>query len=507
VVVEDHPTFVEQRAGLLDFWAVYERLLDQAQQTWIEAALHEAGHAEVPAAAMARLREHGRDAVALLRQAIGDGDWTQYREQVRKLGAGYAELGISFEHWYSALRMFQRQLIPALVEAYATTPLRLTEALAVATELTTMVSQLASRRYFETRQEDRFRTLVDSVKDYAIYMLDPMGVITSWNAGAQAIKGYRADEVLGRHFSIFFVQADREADRPMQLLAMAEQRGRVEEEAVRVRKDGSQLWADVVITAIRGDHGALVGFAKVVRDLSERKRIESALEQRTRDLEHSNRELEAFSYSVAHDLRSPLRAVSGFSQMLLDDHAAQLDREAVHYLAKIQASARRMATLIDGLLDLSRLAHRDLQLTEVDLSAIARSVIDQLAAAEPERRVDTRVAEGLTAYVDPRLVRTLFENLIGNAWKFTRKTAAPRLEVGTTDGRTFFVRDNGAGFDPARAHKLFAPFERMHADTEFPGTGIGLATVQRIVERHGGRIWAEAQPGRGATFSFSLATP
>src|SRR5439155_4390143 len=217
-------------------------------------------------------------------------------------------------------------------------------------------------------------------------------------------------------------------------------------------------------------------FAAIIRDISERKHVEGTLEQRSQQLEDANRELEAFSYSVAHDLRAPLRAMSGFARILLDDHGRELDSEAQAYVAKIQTNVRRMTALIDALLGLSRLSRGDLQRKPIDLTRLARSVLAQLAAAEPHRNVEVHVADGLVATADARLVRTLLENPIGNAWKFTGKTASPRIEIGSTDARTFFVRDNGAGFDLVQAGKLFSPFERLHTADEFPGTGIGLAT-------------------------------
>lgn len=480
---------------------------------------------------------------------------------------------------------------------------------------------------------DRFRLLIDSVKDFAIYLLDAGGVVTSWNAGAEALTGYTAAEIVGQPDAVLFSAADRERGRPARVLAAAAASGRCEDEGPRVRKDGSQFWAETVVTAIRGAGGELVGYAEVLRDLterrqaeadqraqeqrfralaratpdaivtadqrgtityanhataelfgrsavelvgqplsvlmperlreahraglarflatgeariigrtielpaqrsdgtelavemsvaswtargeisfaaiirdiSERKRIAATLEQRTRQLEVANRELEAFSYSVAHDLRAPLRGMNGFAQILLEDHGAALPPEAVGYLARIRANAGRMAALIDALLGLSRLSRGDLELQTVDLSAVARSVISQLTAAEPHRAVEAEVAEGLRATADARLARTVLENLIGNAWKFTGRSPSPRIAIGSSDGETFFVRDNGAGFDVASAAKLFSPFERLHSADQFPGTGIGLATVQRIVHRHGGRIWAEAQVGAGATFFFTLA--
>jgi signal transduction histidine kinase len=239
--------------------------------------------------------------------------------------------------------------------------------------------------------------------------------------------------------------------------------------------------------------------------IAKRKRIETTLEHSTRQLERANRELDAFSSSVAHELRAPLRGVTGFTQILLEDHAAAVGPEVASYLTRIQSNVKRMGALIDALLGLARLSRVELERMPVDLSAQARTVFAQLAASEPHRVVDVSIQDGLHAAADPRLVRTLLENLISNAWKFTAQTASPRIAFGSDDGRTLFVRDNGVGFDPERAGKLFSPFERLHNAEDFPGTGIGLATVQRVVHRHGGRIWAKAEVDAGATFFFTLA--
>lgn len=227
------------------------------------------------------------------------------------------------------------------------------------------------------------------------------------------------------------------------------------------------------------------------------------------ELERKNKELEAFSYSVSHDLRAPLRSIDGFSQALLEDYADRLDARGEDYLRRVRAAAQTMGELIDDLLQLSRVGRADLRREAVDLSAIARTVLAELGRSDPERRVSVAVAEGLAAEGDFRLLRVVLDNLLGNAWKFTARVAEPRIEVGTiAGGETFFVRDNGAGFDMAYADKLFAPFQRLHGAHEFPGTGIGLATVHRIVDRHGGRVWAESAVGQGATFCFTLsATP
>jgi len=235
--------------------------------------------------------------------------------------------------------------------------------------------------------------------------------------------------------------------------------------------------------------------------------LERRVRQRTAELEMVNQELEAFSYSVAHDLRAPLRGMNGFARALLDDYEHRLDSDAVGYLHRIQHNAVVMGQLIDALLSLARVGRSELQPKLTDLSALARAITDRLQATQPEREVGVLVEDGLRAIVDPTLARTLLENLIENAWKFTGKSPRPRIEVGVLrDGATFFVRDNGAGFAMDHAGKLFVAFQRLHANREFPGTGIGLATVRRIVERHGGRVWAEGRVDEGATFSFTLPT-
>jgi signal transduction histidine kinase len=231
--------------------------------------------------------------------------------------------------------------------------------------------------------------------------------------------------------------------------------------------------------------------------------------QRTAELEVANKELEAFSYSVAHDLRAPLRGVSGFAEVLLEEHGAKLDDDGRECLDEILASARRMEGLIDALLSLSRVTRAELKPTSVDLSALARSIVKNLETIEPKQGYDLVVADGVKAEMDPGLARAILENLLGNAWKFTSKCPRARIEFGAEangpHGRAFFVRDNGAGFDSAYADKLFAPFQRLHTVSEFQGTGIGLATVQRIVHRHGGRVWAEGKVNGGATFHFTIS--
>jgi light-regulated signal transduction histidine kinase (bacteriophytochrome) len=225
------------------------------------------------------------------------------------------------------------------------------------------------------------------------------------------------------------------------------------------------------------------------------------------ELGRKNQELESFSYSVSHDLRAPLRAIDGFSQALMENYAGALDERGKRYLQRIRAGAQRMAELVDDLLELSRVGRAGLRRETVDLDELARSVIADLQRQDPDRAVVFESDPAIHAEADRGLMRVVFENLIGNAWKFTARLAAPHIELraeARAGGTVYFVRDNGAGFDQAYAGKLFAPFQRLHDDAEFPGTGIGLATVHRIIDRHRGRVWAEGVVGRGATIFFTL---
>jgi len=242
-----------------------------------------------------------------------------------------------------------------------------------------------------------------------------------------------------------------------------------------------------------------------LRELNEN--LERTVQARTAQLERANRELEAFSYSVAHDLRGPLQGMNVFAQLLLDDYADKLGVEARDYLSQIEGNTLLMGRIIDALLSLARVGRSELRPQPIDLGGLARAAGTALAAAQADRAVELVVAGRLETTMDPVLAHTLMENLVDNAWKFTRKTPIARVEVGAADvagTRAFFVRDNGAGFEMALADKLFTPFQRLHASTEFPGTGIGLATCHRIIDRHGGRIWAEGRVGEGATIFFTL---
>jgi signal transduction histidine kinase len=236
--------------------------------------------------------------------------------------------------------------------------------------------------------------------------------------------------------------------------------------------------------------------------------LERRVRERTAELEAVNKELESFSYSVSHDLRAPLRAIDGFSAALAEDFAEKLGQEGRENIERVRAGVRRMAELIEGMLVLSRAAKKEMDRRPVDLSALAEASVRELRAASPDRKAEVVVEKDLRALGDEGLLRSVVDNLLGNAWKFTSRQAAAKIEFGrgADDGgmSVFVVRDNGDGFDPASAHKLFGVFQRLHSQDEFPGTGVGLATVQRIISRHGGRIWAESARGKGAAFFFTL---
>lgn len=235
--------------------------------------------------------------------------------------------------------------------------------------------------------------------------------------------------------------------------------------------------------------------------------LEERVRQRTAQLEASNKELEAFCYSVSHDLRAPLRSIDGFTHALIESFGDKLDPIACEYLQRVRAASLRMSQLIDDLLHLSRVGRREMVIQEVDLSDAAADIAGQLRISEPARKVEFVIAPGLRARGDERLLRIALENLFGNAWKFTGKKPEARIEFGIeaeSDPQVFFVRDDGAGFDMTYAGKLFTPFQRLHGPHEFPGSGIGLAIVQRIMHRHGGKVWAKGAPDKGATFSFTL---
>jgi PAS domain S-box-containing protein len=353
-------------------------------------------------------------------------------------------------------------------------------------------------------QKSSLAAIVDSSDD-AIIGKTLAGVVTSWNPGAERMFGYTAEEIVGERIALIFPPGFEAEERNI-LETLAKGQG-LQFDTVRRRKDGRDIDVSATISPVRDASGRVVGISKVVRDITDRRQAEESLARAKNAAEDASRELEAFSYSVAHDLRAPLRGMNGFAQVLLDTYGDKFDAEGKDWLAEILLNAHKMGALIDSLLSLSRVTRSEMKRETIDLSALCRATTEELQAESPQRGVEIVVPEHLRADADPVLARALMDNLVGNAWKFTSKVPAARIELGAIDNdgqRAFFVRDNGAGFDMAYANKLFAPFQRLHTVSEFPGTGIGLATVQRIVRRHGGRTWAEGAVDRGATFFFTL---
>ncbi len=372
--------------------------------------------------------------------------------------------------------------------------------------------------------EARFRLLVENVVDYAIFMLDVDGNIVSWNQGAERIHGYRGDEIIGRHLSRFYPMEDVQNGTPQQALQTAATAGRFEVEATRVRKNGSRFWANVVITALKDEDGRLQGFVKVTRDITERKKADEAirelnasLEQRVAErteelvasneaLRQSNEDLNQFAYAASHDLQEPLRMVALFSQMLYSAYSSKLDPEADQYISYVVNGAKRMEQLLRDLLAYSQAgSSSEGPAQPVQCHTVLEKVMFNLQAAIEQNGASVQWGKlpTLPAH-EVRLVQ-LFQNLIGNAIKY-RGLEPPKIKVTATrekSGWTFCVQDNGIGIDPEYAQQIFGVFKRLHGHN-YPGTGIGLAICQRIVERYGGRIWVESTLGEGSCFYFTL---
>jgi PAS domain S-box-containing protein len=355
------------------------------------------------------------------------------------------------------------------------------------------------------RQLEEFRRLVLSVRDYAIFMLDPEGNVLSWNAGARNLKGYTPEEIIGRHFSTFYTPADRARNHPAFELEVAVREGRYEEEGWRVRKDGSRFWASVTITAVHDEEGRLTGFAKVTRDLTERKRNEEALQQAIEELREVNAELDRFASVAAHDMTDPLRTISGFAEVLVETDPAPA--EAKRYSKHILESSLRLAAMLQGLLAYARAGRSPATGAAVGLATAVRQVQDDLAIGISDRhaRVDVELPSDAQVLTDPNDLRIILQNLITNAVKFADHDAAV-VAIGarrTDDAWCVSVRDNGPGIDPAHQERIFGAFERVPGAVR-GGYGLGLAICQRLVERHHGRIGVRSAPQRGTEFWFTL---
>lgn len=366
---------------------------------------------------------------------------------------------------------------------------------------------LAGRRRAEAamrESEERYRLLFDNSPLPAwVFDLETLRFLTV-NAAAVAAYGYTPEE-----FQSLTIRDIRPPeDVPALEIRMDELRhGRSKDGIWRHRrKDGTVLQVEVVSHAVT--YGSRPATLVLAHDVTQRTRDESALRHYATQLEAANAELDAFAYSVSHDLRAPLRSIDGFSLALLEDYHDQLDPQGRQFLERVRAGTQRMGQLIEDLLTLSLVTRREMHRDDVDLSSVATRIAADLRRDDPERHVEFVIAAGVRAEGDAHLLESVLANLMGNAWKYTGKRPRARIEFGRQSENgtaAYFVRDDGAGFDMAYAGKLFGAFQRLHSQTEFDGTGIGLAIVQRVVHRHGGRVWAEATPERGATFYFTLA--
>ena len=319
--------------------------------------------------------------------------------------------------------------------------------------------------------------------------------------------GYNRDEIIGKiRVPDLITPESRQVYQ--QNFPILKERGWIKDVKLHFkRKDGSILPVLISATAIKDSDGNYLSSRTTLIDYSSLKQAEDTLHQSHQKLEAVNKELETFAYSVSHDLRAPLRGIDGWSLALLEDYQDRFDDQGRLYIDRVRSETKRMGLLIDELLQLSRVTRADMQTGPVDISSLAQTIIDRLCAAQPERQVEVVIQPSLTASGDASLLAIVLTNLLDNAWKFTARRDAARIELGQTDlqgEHVFYVRDNGAGFDMRYAQKLFGPFQRLHKVSEFPGTGVGLATVQRIINRHGGRVWAEAEIDHGATFFFTL---
>jgi PAS domain S-box-containing protein len=573
-------------------------------------------------------------------------------------------VGLEMVFLYAASVLIQRGIVVAVRAQSEVRALNVALEQRVAYRTSALQAEVETRRSVEAklrRGEERFRALLDGINDYAIYMLDTEGCVVSWNSGAARITGYSEQEIIGQHLALFSPATESNRQHVLDSLGKAALTGRSEEEAIRVRKDGSTFWSDAVITAVYDERGVLNGFSKVMRDTTDRRRadeelacsqealktqslllqsilnsleegvvaadeqgkfilwnpaatrifgmgpanlppekwsehygaflpdtltpfpgeqnplaralrgevssaviylrnpnlsspvwiesngaplrdlygfshggvitfrditkrkadeweiqelnedLEEKIALRTAQLQTANQELQAFTYSVSHDLRSPLRHISGFSRILITDFGADMLPEARAHLQRIGEAVTRMGLLVDGLLSLARLGRQALTLKSNSLNAIVEQVVTMLQPECEGREVEWRIADLPALDSDRVLVGQVFQNLLSNALKYSRGRTTAIIEIGSIqragEATVIFVRDNGAGFNLQYAGKLFEVFQRMHTEAEFEGTGVGLATVYRIIQKHGGRIWAEAEVDRGATFHFTLGMP
>jgi PAS domain S-box-containing protein len=333
------------------------------------------------------------------------------------------------------------------------------------------------------------------------------GAIESWNSSAERMYGYAEKEIKGQPVSML-APPDRSGEMPGIILKIKAGESMRDFETIRRKKSGAEIVVSLTVSPVKTTNGEIIGVSIISRDISDRKEWERSITDLNERLQVSNRELENLGNTLSHDLRGPIQCIEGYSTLLLDKFSERLGAEGERFLKIVNENTRRMCDMITGLLDISRIARAEIRRENIDVTALVRAIAQEYRKAEPSRDAEVLIQENLFTEGDAKLLRIALDNLIRNAWKFTRKRPKALIEFGKTEngGKTaFFLRDNGAGFDMKYADKLFAVFQRLHSDAEFEGTGVGLATVRRIIQRHSGEIWAEGEIDKGAKFYFTLS--
>lgn len=370
--------------------------------------------------------------------------------------------------------------------------------------------------------EQRYRLMVDAIQDYCIYFVDENGGITEWTESAQRLHGHTRSQIMGRSYEVLLCGDNAGEDEvdPGQVLRLAKAHGQWETRGWRLREDGSRFWAHTVLTALRNEAGELQALSSITRDMTAAKSLEDVMNDLNRELEKrvaertqqlvaANKDLDVFSHMVSHDLRAPLRHIASFVSLLQEQMGDSADTLALQYQNSIAKASKRMSLMIEGLLEYARLGRVAIDTQPVPIAQLVEGVIAHLKQENPDRRIEWVIESDLPVVRgDAMLLAQALGNLLGNSVKYTRPRDLARIEVGwkvsPVGGRTFYIADNGVGFDLEKAHNLFVMFQRQHHSMDFEGTGTGLALSQRIIERHGGRIWSETAPGEGCTFYFTL---
>lgn len=367
------------------------------------------------------------------------------------------------------------------------------------------------------KSKAEFEAMFNSIPDAVTFTNTERQIIMS-NPALYEMFGYNERELIGNTTEMFYADKAEFHEQGKRRYRTGPKPAAGAYEIKYRRKDGSTFWSETLGTQVKSSDGDTIGFIGLIRDITERKlteneiikhreHLEELVNERTQELKTINKELEAFSYSVSHDLRAPLRGMDGFSKALLDDYSDILDENGKRYISRIRHNAQHMAKLIDDLLELSRISRSDIMRQTVNLSELAKISIDRLKELSPTRNIKVSIVENIKAKSDKTLISIALDNLLNNAWKYTSKTEHAIIEFGSNEVNgeaIYFVKDNGVGFDMQYYEKLFGAFQRLHAVNDFEGTGIGLATVQRIIHRHGGRIWAESEINKGTTLFFTL---